>query len=273
MSYVTVDIEKCTRDLLCTMDCPQKILAVKREDGLPYMIDIGPKFCMQCGHCVAICPSGALSLRDMPAVECEKVQRDMLPGLKNVSHLLKSRRTVRHFKESKVEREDINSIIDIASYAPTAHNRQNVQWIVYEGRDKIHHLAGLVADWMKNTINEKPELAAAMHLDLVLAAWDRGTDNIMRDAPNLVIACSPADSYNGSSACTIALTYLEIAAYATGVGACWAGFFTAAAQSYKPLIQELGLNGMRVHGAMLMGYPRYRYFRIPLRKKPVIMFR
>lgn len=274
MSFVTVDAEKCTRDLLCTMECPQKILAVSREDGIPYMIDIGPQFCMQCGHCVAICPSGAFSLEKMPASDCEPLRRDLLPDFNNVSHLLKSRRSIRHFNRTKVERDQIERIIDIASYAPTGHNSQNVKWMVYEGEDKIHHLAELVVEWMKLTIKEKPKMSEAMHLDLVVAAWEHGKDNIMRNAPNLAIACSPVDSFNGSTSCTIALSYLEIAAYASGIGACWAGFFTAAAGLYKPLMDELGLeNGMQVHGAMLLGYPLYRYFRIPLRKQPDIIYK
>jgi nitroreductase/NAD-dependent dihydropyrimidine dehydrogenase PreA subunit len=273
MDYLTVDADKCTHDFLCTLDCPQRILKVDPENGLPYMLEIGAKLCLQCGHCVAICPSGALSLKNMTAAECEIVQRNNLPDAQSVAHLLKSRRTVRIFKESEVDRADINRLLDIASYAPTGHNRQNVQWMVYEGRDKIHRLSGLVADWMKKSISENPALAKAMHLDLVLAARKRGWDNIMRDAPNLVIACSPTDEPSGNISCIIALTYLEIAAYASGIGACWAGFFTAAANHYQPLQEELGLNRIRVHGAMLLGYPRYRYLRVPLRKQPVIEYK
>lgn len=274
MNFVEIDPEKCTRDLLCTMECPQKVLAVKREDGLPYMIKVGPRFCMQCGHCVAICPSGALSLYSMPSGDCEPVRRDLLPDITSVEHLLKSRRSIRNFKNTRLDREEIERIINIASYAPTGHNRQNVNWIIYEDRDKIHHLAELTAEWMKLTIEQKPDISAAMHLDLVLAAWKRGHDNIMRNAPDLAIAYSYDDSYNGAISCTIALTYLEIAAYASGVGSCWAGFFMAAAADYDPMIKELGMeSGTRVHGALLLGYPSYHYFRIPMRKEPKVIFK
>jgi nitroreductase len=36
-------------------------------------------------------------------------------------------------------------------------------------------------------------------------------------------------------ACAIALTYLELATYSLGLGACWAGYFSAAAAFYPPM--------------------------------------
>ena len=42
-------------------------------------------------------------------------------------------------------------------------------------------------------------------------------------------------------ACIIALTYLELAAYAMGLGPCWAGYFMRASQSFSPLIRGIDL--------------------------------
>jgi hypothetical protein len=36
-----------------------------------------------------------------------------------------------------------------------------------------------------------------------------------------------------------ALTYLELAAYGLGLGACWAGFLTGAATFYAPVMEAL----------------------------------
>jgi nitroreductase len=74
--------------------------------------------------------------------------------------------------------------------------------------------------------------------------------------------------------CTIALTYLELAAPSFGLGACWAGYFMAAARHWRPLQEALPLSeGHIVYGAMMVGYPRYRYYRLPLRNEAQVTWR
>jgi nitroreductase len=74
--------------------------------------------------------------------------------------------------------------------------------------------------------------------------------------------------------CSIALTYLELAAFTMGLGACWAGWFNFAANHYAPLTEALGLpEGHAAFGAMMLGHPRHRYQRIPRRKQPDIVWR
>jgi len=72
-----------------------------------------------------------------------------------------------------------------------------------------------------------------------------------------------------SSFCTIALTYLELAALSFGLGTCWAGYAHMA--TALPSIQEV-LNlpeGRQCFGAMMVGYQKFDYHRIPLRKMNV----
>lgn len=274
MDFVKIDADKCTRDLLCIKDCPAQILKINKETNLPFMIDKGHQFCMLCGHCMAICPTGALSLYDISAADCPPVQRDLLPDGASVFHLLQTRRSIRRFKENPVENEKIEQLIHVASYAPSGHNRQNVRWLVFKGKDNLNRLSRVVIDWMRHIRTQRPDLTEAMHLNQVIAAWEHGKDVIMRGAPNLVVAYSPRTVLNASTSCTIALTYLDLAAYASGIGSCWAGFFTGAASSYEPMQKELGLDkDFRVYGAMLLGYPQYHYYRIPQRNRPMIDFR
>jgi nitroreductase len=74
--------------------------------------------------------------------------------------------------------------------------------------------------------------------------------------------------------CTIALSHLELAATGLTLGACWAGYFNAAARNYPPMREALNLpKGHICQGAMLLGFPKYPYYRIPERKAPVITWR
>jgi len=131
-----------------------------------------------------------------------------------------------------------------------------------------------VVDGMRSMINETPGLADVSYLDLPVRAWDQGIDVIMRGAPHLIVV--HARTYMGLSQvdCSIALTYLELAAYSMGLGACWNGIFQMAATAYPPLMEAMQLpEGHQCFGAMMIGYPKYKYRRIPLRKEPKVVWR
>ena len=65
-------------------------------------------------------------------------------------------------------------------------------------------------------------------------------------------------------ACVIALAYLELAAFGLGLGACWAGYFNAAANMHQPMQKALDLpEGMGVYGGMMLGVPKFEYQRMP----------
>jgi len=70
------------------------------------------------------------------------------------------------------------------------------------------------------------------------------------------------------------LTYLELAAPAFGLGTCWAGYFDVAANLWPPLKNALELpDGHTSFGAMMIGYPKYKYQRMPLRNQAKISWR
>jgi len=89
----------------------------------------------------------------------------------------------------------------------------------------------------------------------------------VRGAPHVVVAHARRDDSTALSACTIALTHFELIAKAHGLGPTWAGFFNAAAGMYPPMQQALALpDGHQALGAMLLGWPKYDYKRIPPRE-------
>lgn len=97
---------------------------------------------------------------------------------------------------------------------------------------------------------------------------------MLRGAPALIIAYAPENDLMAPATCTIALSYLELAATGMELGGCWAGYFTAAATSFPLMKKELGLpDGYRCFGAMMIGYTKFRYHRLPERKTPHIVWR
>ena len=274
MSLLTVDQEKCERDGICTEVCPAGIIEFKDKDAFPTLVDGGDKLCIRCGHCVAVCPYGAMSHVIMKPEECPSVNDDWLFGPEQVKHFLRYRRSIRNYKKKQVEQEVLTKLINIARFAPSGHNRQPVKWLVIYERDEVQRMAGFVIDWMRHLIKEDSPLVAAMNLNRVVAFWEGGNDPICRNAPHVIFTHAHKDDVTAPTACTIALTYLELAASSFDLGACWAGYFNAAATFWPPLQQELGLPEGNINfGSMMVGYLKFKYQRLPLRNDAEIMWR
>lgn len=273
MSRFMVDESKCRRDGICAAVCPAGILEPGGTSP-PKLIPGGEELCISCGHCVAACPYGAASLDTMPTGACPPVRPEWHLAPEQTEHFLRSRRSIRAYKEGPVDPGRLERLIRLARYAPSGHNAQPVRWIVISGHETVRTLAGHVVDWMRMLLKRKPELTRGMGLERVVEAWDAGKDRVCRGAPHLIVAHAPAADPTAPSACTLALAYLELAAPSFGLGCCWAGYLHMAALHWPPLQAALALpEKHQLGGAMLAGEPRYRYHRFPLRKEPEIAWR
>jgi len=274
MSLFTIDREKCKHDFLCVADCPAKIIEVVDKDAPPQPIAGAEELCINCGHCVAVCPHAALSLKTMKPEDCPPARRDFLPGLEQVEHFFRYRRSTRNYKDEPVEREKLSRLIDIARYAPSGHNLQPVHWLVIQDSKEVRRLAGIVIDWMRWMMREQPVIAAQWHFERVVEASELGLDRVLRGAPHLVVAHGEASLPPAQVASIIALSYMELAALALGLGACWAGYFTTCANNYPPMKEALALpRGHTTFGGMMVGYPKLKYQRLPLRNEPRVTWR
>jgi nitroreductase/NAD-dependent dihydropyrimidine dehydrogenase PreA subunit len=274
MSLITADQEKCERDGICAEVCPAGIIEFKDKDSFPTLVHGGDKLCIRCGHCVAVCPHGAMSHAIMKPEACPPVREDWLFGPEQVEHFLRYRRSIRNYKKKQVEQKVLTKLINVARFAPSGHNRQPVKWLVINKRDEVQRMAGFVIDWMRYLIKEDSPLVGAMNLNRVVGFWERGYDPICRNAPHVIVAHAHQDDVTAPTACNIALTYLELAAPSFDLGACWAGYFNAGATFWPPMQKELKMPEDNISfGAMMVGYPKFKYQRLPLRKDAQIIFR
>jgi nitroreductase/NAD-dependent dihydropyrimidine dehydrogenase PreA subunit len=273
MSLFVVDKEKCKRDGICVAECPFGLIELKDKESVPVPIVGADEMCINCGHCVAVCPHGAMSLATMKSEECVPVQKDLLPGMEQIEHLMRSRRSIRIYKERAVENEDLTKLIDVARHAPTGSNSQQVKWIVINDKDEVRRLAEIAIDWLRHLIKEQSPMLDMYRFDRVVAAWESGDDGILRSAPAIIVAHAPKDYPAAVTDCSIALTYFELAASAFGIGTCWAGLFPLAADQWPPLQQALGLSETDTSLVMMAGYPKYSYHRIPKRNDARVEWR
>jgi len=274
METFKIDKCKCHGDGLCAKVCPRSLIIFKEDRKIPLPVLGFKRLCIKCGHCVAVCPSGALSLPSMKPEDCTPIDNSLKASPEQLAQFMKTRMSVRVFKKEPVQHEVLEKLISLSDYAPTGLNHRQVNWTVFKNPEDLRHIAGMVADWMRQTLSENPALAAWLEMDKILKGWDAGADPILRGAPHLFLARANKDDRLANGAGNIVLSHLELAAHSLGLGACWAGYFQMASGSYEPLKLFLDMpEGDICLGALMIGHPDIKYSRIPARTSARVLWR
>ena len=273
MELFEVNQQTCNQDGICAAVCPVGVIDFT-QGAFPAPAVDAEAICIRCGHCVAACPTGSLSHREMAVGDCPPIRRELSVSAGQGEQFLRARRSIRVYREKPVERDKLARLIELARYAPSGHNSQGAQWLVLGDRDELRRLAGIVIEWMHWMLAHQPEIALSLRIDRTLERWQAGNDVILRGAPVVIVAHAEKDNRMAPSTCTIALSYLELAATSMGLGTCWAGYFNAAATTFPPMQEALALPpGHQSFGAMMVGYAKFTYQRLPTRKIPDITWR
>jgi nitroreductase/NAD-dependent dihydropyrimidine dehydrogenase PreA subunit len=274
MNPFTVDPEKCNKDGICVLACPAKVIQQPGLKEIPVPTADFAEYCLACGHCVAVCPNGAFRLDWLSPEMCPTFKKELSLTAKQAEQFLRSRRSIRNFKDKPVERAKLEKLLEIACSAPSAKNSQPWHWTVVETTVTVRQMAGIVVDWMRSVIKQFPEQAELRGLPRVVSAWDAGEERICRGAPHVIVVHGDKNYGFGAEDGALALSYLELYAPILGLGTCWGGYFYSAVNAYPPLFLAIGLPaGHRAFGAVMVGYPRLTYKRLPLRKKPRVTWR
>ena len=262
MDLLTVNQDKCLRCGICVECCPSCILSMG-ENGPECNFDRG---CMSC-------PVGALDNKYTPL---EKQRPVTMPVLDSATayEFLRMRRSVRNFKPQPPTDEEITRLLDIARYAPTAGNSQGMYYIVIRDAEKIKAIADAVADWMEAEVKAGTE--NKRYFMTVLRAYrERGQDIIARHAPCLIFALARRLNITGVSNAEQSWAYAELFAPTIGLGTTIAGFIQSCGiAGYQPLLDLIEIPPKhKVVGTLMVGYPKYKYQRMPERQHLKVEFR
>jgi nitroreductase/NAD-dependent dihydropyrimidine dehydrogenase PreA subunit len=273
MSF-TIDLAKCNQDGICAMDCPTGVIQMDSADNVPRPAADFEDYCLTCGHCAAVCPTGAFSLKGFGPEQCPPIRKELALSEQQTEQFLRSRRSIRNFKDKPVERAKLAKLLEIACYAPSAKNNQPWHWTVVEDPRDTRRYAAMVIEWMRSVIEKSPEHAELRGLPRVVAAWDGGQERICRGAPHIIVVHGDKQYGFGAEDGALALSYLELYAPAIGLGSCWGGYFYSAVNAYPTLFDALKLPAdHRAFGAVMVGYPKLKYQRLPLRNAPRVSWR
>ncbi len=256
-----IDKIKCTQCGLCSQECPVLIIDGKTE--YPEIQDGKEGQCIKCQHCLAVCPTGALSIWGKNPEDSVLVSEE-IPDPKKMSILFKTRRSIRKFKKEELSKELIQEMLETAAYAPTGHNKNAVLFSVVDNKEDLSKLRTLVYDGIKKANNEGRLTESMAFLSDLQQLWDsKQIDVLFRDAPHLLIASAPKGIATPDADSYIALSYFELLANSNGVGTLWNGFLKWAISDIIPDIRkQIGIpDDHLIAGVLVFGRPALKYAR------------
>lgn len=288
---IEIDSEKCTSCGKCAEVCPSGIIGSERVDHKRRVFVAHPDWCNLCAHCLAVCEPHAISVSQLSYQDVEELGDIDVPA-EEMKKLLLARRSVRQYKPEGVTDEAVSELIEVAAHAGTGGNLQSVGFVVIMDRDLIKRLETATLDilWQGAKLFGKAWLVPLLRLglgrgtteqleryyDMFKLKRDSGElDGIVfRNAPAVILAYEKKSNRMGAQNCSIAMRNVEVMAVTMGLGTCWAGFLVSAAHLRPGKINALlGIGGdERIHGALMLGYPKYTYnVRLPRKARAVRM--
>ncbi len=272
---------RCTNCGACYDVCPYYVIGKGYRSGRFFIRY--PEQCRSCGHCIAVCPAGAMIHETLSCIDFEEASKVVIAPDLLKEHILQ-RRSVRIYKDRPVSDQDLNDLIETGAYGGTGANTQSVRFILITDKLFLIKLEEMVFDICWNAglkfFGGKGPLFRLLSRKFgpEITSWFRSYHDIFRhrrenreiigsvfrNAPAVILAHDLAHNPLGAINCAVAMRNMELLASAMGLGTCWTGYMISAASGKSETINTfLGLDKTRrIHGGIMVGYPKYRYSRI-----------
>ncbi len=265
---VIIDSQKCIGCGLCATDCFSHNL--KLAVGKMTV----KRACMECGHCVALCPAQAVTISDYPAEPLYDYDpKSMHLDPTNLLRFIQFRRSCRDFRPQRVEREKWEMMLQAGRFTPTGSNLQDVSYYIVQERldefkplvwEGLHSITPAAARGELADTDPTAQTYAAMWQRCYEKYQQNHDDDVMFfNAPAVLIIASELAHHS-----ELVASNVELMAYAQGLGCLYTGFVRRGITYGAQARQFLGLTGRENITCMLVGYPTHKYLRTVPRKAP-----
>lgn len=249
----------------CVKDCVAHNIILK--DGKAEV----KRECFLCGHCVAVCPKAAVSTSEYDMAEVEEYEKDGFSiNPETLLHAIKFRRSIRDYKEQKIEPEKIEKLIQAGRFTATAKNNQGCHFILVQ--QELDYLKELVWDYIDEATNvpvrELPQELLPFFSFKRQRKANPADDFLFRNAPAVLYITSDWDLDAG-----LAAQNIELMAVSEGLGALYDGYLQRISDKNEKLKSWLGIEGETIKACMLLGYPNITYSRTAPRREANVTIR
>lgn len=141
-----------------------------------------------------------------------------------LNDFLRSRRSIRKFNGQKIPGEILREILEMATFAPSAHGLQPWRFVLVESESARQALALALTNKMQADMRHEAAPEAEIH-----SRVERSLKRIT-EAPHIILLCrdaeaargqSPEETLMGAQSVAMAGLQLMLAAHARGLGANW----------------------------------------------------
>jgi len=265
-----IDRDKCISCGGCAADCPAMIIDM--QGGYPLIHESKEKLCYRCQHCLAICPTGAVSILGKDPQSSRPLAGN-LPQPEQLATLIRGRRSVRRYLDENLDPQLIHELLQTAWHAPSGHNARQVNFFVIEDREVMAQLREAAYRGIRENVNQARLPARLSFFRDFVPAWEKsGIDVVFRGAPHLLIATAPKRVAAPEADCLIALANFELLAQCRGLGTLWNGLAKWTIEKIVPQLQaQLGIpEDHKIGYCMSFGRPAMAYHRTVQYDAPAI---
>lgn len=256
---IRIDESKCVRCGECVRDC---IVGILRQDPgeIPVLPAALENFCINCQHCLAICPTGAVECNQVKASSCAEAGK--LPDPSAMMNLLRMRRSVRRYKNENVPAEIMEQLKAALAWTPTGCNDHRLAFRIIEEHSQMEFFRQETFSMLRKLIRWGILTLFYPRLKHYLKKILSGEDVIYRNAPHMIVALTPKDAPCKEADPWIALSYFDLLAQSFKLGTCWCGFAVYAIKFNRKLQKHLAIpKGYKVSSVLLFGPPAVTYAR------------
>ena len=247
-----IDEESCTACKQCMQVCIRDNIVV--DD---FAVETGSN-CFECGHCMAICKQKAITLKSYEGKE-DRIQdynpRELPVEYDDLLQFLKQRRSIRWFKNKKIDKETFDKLFEGAYYSPSAQNEQDVEFVVLD--DKLDEFMSLVYDIIK--VEEDKFFRIKEFGDYLSDNSTKEFHPLLWEGKQLILTFS-----TDKTSAVIANTRLELLAYSLGLGGFYSLFILKADEIDHDRLMEFFPNidkNKHMYSTFIIGYPKKRFRR------------
>jgi len=248
-----IDKSKCIKCGLCIRDCSRSVLK-NDNDGYPHTEN---EACFGCQHCMAICPTGAISVfgKNPENSFCSP----NLPTPEEIESLIKMRRSCRNYKEENIDREKMEKLKDILNWIPTGVNFRGLHFTFVENKKTMDNLRSELLNYLKDYAkNHKGDKLSYIYEESIKS----GKSVVLRNAPHMVVVSVDEHSPCKEIDPIIALSYFEIYAQSLGLGTLWCGLGYWTLPYCNNIVKKFNLpENYEIAYVMLFGNPDVKYTR------------